>query len=44
MMAFGKKPIVCKLCDLGGARPIYTQTNTLTAKNCKTVVQSRTDN
>ena len=28
-MAFGKKPIVCKLVDLGEARSLYTQTNNL---------------
>ena len=28
-MAFGKKPIVCKLGDLGEARFMYTQTNAL---------------
>ena len=44
MMAFGKKPVVCKLCGLGEAKSIYTQTNTLTVKNFKTVVQRRTDN
>ena len=37
-MAFGKKPIVCKLGDLGEARSMYTQTNALTGKNCTTAV------
>ena len=37
-MAFGKKPIVCKLGDLGEARSMYTQTNALTDKNCTTAV------
>ena len=37
-MAFGKKPIVCKLGDLGEARSMYTQTNVLTGKKCTTVV------
>ena len=32
-MAFGKKPIVCKLGGLGQARSMYTQTNA----NAKTV-------
>ena len=32
-MAFGKKPIVCKLGVLWGPRSIYTQTNALTGKN-----------
>ena len=35
-MAFDKKPIVCKLGDLGEARSMYTQTNALTGKNCTT--------
>ena len=37
-MVFGKKPIVCKLGDLGEARSMYTQTNALTGKNCTTAV------
>ena len=37
-MAFDKKSIVCKLVDLGNARSMYTQTNTLTGKNCATAV------
>ena len=37
-MAFRKKPIVCKLGDLGEARSMYTQTNALTGKNCTTAV------
>ena len=37
-MTFGKKPIVCKLGDLGEARSMYTQTNALTGKNCITAV------
>ena len=37
-LAFGKKPIVCKLGDLGEARSIYTQTNALTGKSCTTAV------
>ena len=37
-MVFGKKPTVCKLGDLGKARSMYTQTNTLTGKNCKNAV------
>ena len=37
-MAFDKKPIVCKLGDLGEARSMYTQTNSLTGKNCTTAV------
>ena len=37
-MTFGKKPIVCKLGDLGGARSMYTQTNALIGKNCTTAV------
>ena len=37
-MVFGKKPIVCKLGDLGEARSISTQTNALTGKNCTTAV------
>ena len=40
-MAFGKKPIVCKLGGLGDGRSIYTQTNALTSKNCPTAVQKR---
>ena len=31
-MAFGKKPIVCKLGDM------YTQNNALTGKNCRTAI------
>ena len=38
-MAFGKKSIVCKLGDLGEARSVYTQTNALTGKNCRTAVR-----
>ena len=34
--AFCKKPINCKLGDLGEARSVYTQTNDLTGKNCTT--------
>ena len=37
-MTFGKKPIVCKLGDLGVARSMYTQANALTGKNCVTAV------
>ena len=37
-MAFGKKPIVCKLGDLREARSMYTQINALTGKNCTTAV------
>ena len=37
-MTFGKKPINCKLGDLGEARLIHTQTNALTGKNCTTAV------
>ena len=37
-MVFGKKPINCKLGDLGQARSVYTQTNALTGKNCTTFV------
>ena len=37
-MAFDKKPIVCKLGDLGEAKSMYTQTNTLTSKNRTTTV------
>ena len=37
-MGFGKKPIVCKLGNLGEARSMYTQTNALTGKNCTTAV------
>ena len=37
-MAFGKKPINCKLGDLGEVRPVYTQANALTGKNCTTDV------
>ena len=39
-MAFGKKPIVCKLVDLGEARSMYTQTNALTDKNRTAAVHS----
>ena len=35
-MSFGKKPINCKLGDLGEARSVYTQTNALIGKNCTT--------
>ena len=35
-MAFGKKPIKCKLGDLAEERSVYTQTSTLTSKNCTT--------
>ena len=37
-MAFGKKPINCKLGGLGETRSVYTQTNTLTDKNRTTAV------
>ena len=37
-IGFGKKPIICKLGDLGEARSMYTQTNALTCKNCTTAV------
>ena len=37
-MVFGKKPINCKLGDLGEARSVYTQTNALLGKNLKTAV------
>ena len=37
-MAFGKKPIACKLGDLGEARSMYRQTNALADKNCTTSV------
>ena len=37
-MAFGKKPIICELGDLGEARSMYTQTNALTGKSCTTAV------
>ena len=37
-IGFGKKPIICKLGDLGEARSMYTQTNALTGKNCTTAV------
>ena len=33
-----KKPIVCKLGDLGETRSMYTQSNALTGKNCTTAV------
>ena len=35
-MAFGKKPIKCKLGDLAEERSVYTPTSTLTSKNCTT--------
>ena len=38
-MAFGKKPIVFKLGDLGEARSMNTQTNVLTGKNCRIAVR-----
>ena len=37
-MAFGKKPINCKLGDLGKVRSMYSQANALTGKNCTTAV------
>ena len=37
-MVFVKKPIVCKPADLGGAESMYTQTSTLTGKNCTIAV------
>ena len=37
-MEFSKKPIACKLSDLGEARSMYTQTNALTGKNCTATV------
>ena len=37
-MVFVKKPIVCKLADLGEARSMYIQTSALTAKNCTIAV------
>ena len=37
-IGFSKKPIICKLGDLGEARSMYTQTNALTGKNCITAV------
>ena len=37
-MAFCKKPINCKLGELGEARSVYTQSNALTGKNFTTVV------
>ena len=37
-MEFGKKPINCKLGDLGEAKSVYTQTNAITGKNCITTV------
>ena len=40
-MAFGKKPILCKLGDLGEAKFMYTQTNALTDKNYATTVHRR---
>ena len=39
-MAFGKKPINCKLGDLGEARSVYTQTKALTGKNCTTALHN----
>ena len=39
-MAFGKKPVVFKLCDLEEARSMYTQTNAFTGKNRTTTVHS----
>ena len=39
-MAFGKKPVVFKLCDLEEARSMYTQTNAFTGKNRTTIVHS----
>ena len=39
-MVFGKKPIICKLGDLGKARSMYTQTDVLTGKNRTTTVHS----
>ena len=37
-MELGKKPINCKLGDLGETKSVYTQTNALTGKNCTTTV------
>ena len=37
-MVFCKKPINCKLGNLGEAKSVYTQTNALTDKNCTTTV------
>ena len=37
-MLFSKKPIACKLDDLGEARSIYIQANALTSKNRTTAV------
>ena len=37
-MAFGKKPFVCKLGDLGEARSMYPKINALTGKNRTTTV------
>ena len=37
-MAFDKKPIFCKFGDLGEAKSMYTQNNTLTSKNRTTTV------
>ena len=39
-MVFGKKPVVCKLCDLEEARYMYTQTNAFTGKNRTTTAHS----
>ena len=39
-MAFGKKPISCKLGDLGKVRSVYTQTNALAGKNCTTAAHT----
>ena len=39
-MAFGKKPIVCKVGDFGEARSMYSQTNALSGKNGTTAVHS----
>ena len=36
--AFGKKPINCKLGDLGELRSVYAQTKALTGKNCTIAV------
>ena len=37
-MAFGKKPVVCKLDDFGEAKSMYTQNNDLNGKNCTNAV------
>ena len=39
-MAFDKKPINCKLGDLGEARSVYAQTNAVTGKNVTVAVHS----